>query len=227
MKDKNLKHHIIWKFLGITFGIVFLILLIFFIGLIIDTYIPQNNQVYDINPNFVNKNNPVIYDLNNDFYIGNQNANITIIEFFDPECPFCNKYHKKIYTKIYENYIINGKVKYVFKYLPQSIHEDSFNASLAIECSREQSKGIEYKDKILEKKRVDSSDIGEVAKTLNLNITKFNSCLNSQKYIDVIYANIQEAKNLKITQTPTIIINGQIIEGLKPYSYYKKIIDNQ
>lgn len=222
MKSNFKNVYIKWKFLGITLILIFLILIIFFIGLIIDNYISQND----------NSNKPqfdeflILYSRNNEFFIGNPNSNLTIVEFFDPNSPFCEKYYKKIYEQIYQNYIKTGKVKYVFKYFPQQIHKNSFNTSLAIECAREQLNGIKYKDKVLELKNKDIVSLKNLAKDLNLSLIKFNDCLDSRKYENIIYANIEEAKILDIKVTPTLIINNQKIEGLKPYSYYKKIIEN-
>lgn len=223
MKNKTTKSDIKWKFFGITFFIILIVLLTFFIGLIMDTFIspPQSQLDNDNNYNEA----LILYSENNEFYIGNPNAIVILTEYSDPQCPFCKKYNKKVYKQIVKDYIDTGKVKYVFKYFPQDFHKNSFNASLAIECAREQSKGATYKSNIFDLKKINIASLKTLAINLKLDPVKFNDCLDSQKYEHIIYANIEEAKSLQIKGTPTLIINDIEVEELKPYSYYKKIID--
>ncbi|MCB9445668.1 MAG: thioredoxin domain-containing protein [Ardenticatenaceae bacterium] len=56
---------------------------------------------------------------------------VTIIEYTDFECPFCNKYFTETFPQIKENYIDTGLVRYVFKDLPlTSIHPRAGAATL-------------------------------------------------------------------------------------------------
>ena len=47
-------------------------------------------------------------------YLGNPNAEFTLVEFGDYQCHFCNVYFDNTENKIFENYVETGKVN-VFK----------------------------------------------------------------------------------------------------------------
>jgi len=48
-------------------------------------------------------------------YLGNLNAPITLVEFGDYQCFFCNKYFHETEHSILSNYVETGKVKIIFK----------------------------------------------------------------------------------------------------------------
>ena len=52
--------------------------------------------------------------------IGNPNANITVIEFLDPECPFCAIF-QVMYGRSLETMISSGHVYYVIQYFPTHV----------------------------------------------------------------------------------------------------------
>ena len=47
--------------------------------------------------------------------LGNEDADITVIEFADYRCPFCDKFHQETFDKLVTNFINTGKAKYLFK----------------------------------------------------------------------------------------------------------------
>ena len=47
--------------------------------------------------------------------LGNEDANITVVEFADYRCPFCHKFHEETFDKVVTNFLNTGKAKYLFK----------------------------------------------------------------------------------------------------------------
>ena len=45
--------------------------------------------------------------------LGSEDATITLIEFGDYQCHFCNVYYHNTEHKIYEDYVVTGKVKII------------------------------------------------------------------------------------------------------------------
>ena len=94
---------------------------------------------------------PIRISIDNDPIIGNPDAEITIIEFSDFQCPFCARFHTQTLPYILEEYIEQGKVKLVFRDFPiESIHPNALPASVAAECANEQGKFREMHDKLFE-----------------------------------------------------------------------------
>ena len=75
--------------------------------------------------------------------VNNSKAPVTIIEFFDYQCPFCQRTNPAIEEAIKKH---PGKVRLVLKNLPLSIHPDSALAHQAALAAGEQNKFWEMHD---------------------------------------------------------------------------------
>ena len=88
--------------------------------------------------------------IDDDAVKGDSNAPVTIIEFSDYECPFCQRHFQTVYSALREEYVDTGKVKYVFRDLPLSSHDPvATDAAIAANCARElggDEKYYEYHD---------------------------------------------------------------------------------
>ena len=69
--------------------------------------------------------------------LGDPNAPITLIEFGDYQCHYCNVFFQTIEDDIIKNYVKTGKVKMIFKDY-NIIGPDSINASHGAHCANEQ-----------------------------------------------------------------------------------------
>src|SRR3989338_2170059 len=77
-----------------------------------------------------------------DPFIGNKNAPVTMIEFSDFQCPFCARFRDQTFDQLKAEYIDTGKVKFVYRDLPlTSIHSMAQPAAEAAECVRDYAKG--------------------------------------------------------------------------------------
>ena len=75
--------------------------------------------------------------------LGNPNAPITLVEFGDYQCHFCNVYFQNIEPMIIENFVETGKVNVIFKDYT-IIGPDSFDAAYGAHCASEQNRYWEY-----------------------------------------------------------------------------------
>lgn len=70
---------------------------------------------------------------------GDPNAPITIVEFSDYECPFCQRHFNTTHGQLVSEFIDTGKVKLIFRDLPLSFHDPvATQAAVAANCAREQ-----------------------------------------------------------------------------------------
>jgi len=158
------------------------------------------------------------------YWIGSANPKLTIIEFADFNCTYCaNSFvtMREISLK-YKN-----DVKIVFKDYP--LLENSLNLSLAARCAGEQNKFWEMHDRLFQNAgsfdTSKQSEISYFAKQIGLNITQFNNCLASKKYLPQIQIDYEIGQNLEITGTPTWVINGYKIAGDIPKNIFIQIIE--
>ncbi len=158
-------------------------------------------------------------------YIGPKNASVVIIEFSDYQCPFCKRFYEQTQSKILKAY--GNKIKFVFRDFP--IHPLSMNASLAADCAGEQGRYFKYHNLLFANVNEWSKtgNFSKYAEELDLNMTEFNSCFTSQKYINKVKQDKQAGIKAGVRGTPTFFINGILLSGNQPYSAFKTIIDSE
>lgn len=185
--------------------------------------IAQNLPVNDTQP----PEAPAIaqFEITKDNHIrGDFNAPITLVEFSDFECPFCERHYPTL-NKILSEY--KGKVRLVYKHFPLGFHPNAQKAAEASECANEQGKFWEYHDKLFENYQKYSSDnFKQWAKDLGLNSGKFNDCLDSGKFAQKVQTDYQEGLQKGVNGTPATFVNGQLVSGALPYEAFKQVIDS-
>jgi len=166
----------------------------------------------------------VPYD--NDPYIGNSNASVTIFVFSDYECPNCKLGEERM-KAILEKY--GDKILYIFKNYPlTSIHPNSYNASLAAECANEQAKFWEYHEYLFEHNtRHEAPYLEQYAKELGLDTQRFNLCFENQRYKEKVDDDLRSGSKIGVPGTPTFFINGLSIIGAKSEQEFFDIIDKE
>jgi len=169
--------------------------------------------------------------------LGDPSAPITIIEFGDYQCHACYNWFHTHKPAIYENYIATGKANLVFVDLAFLGH-DSPIAAQASYCAEDQGMYWEYHDLLYnsQESKIDngwanSERLKAFAFNLDLDMTLFESCLDSGKYSKRVQYNIGEAKKHGARATPTFIIVGpenqqEQFQGGQPYTTFKQIMDN-
>ena len=156
---------------------------------------------------------------------GNPNAPITIVEFSDFECPFCQRFHPTVQQALDE---YGDDVRWVYKHFPlDSIHPQARPAANAAECAGEQGKFWEFGDELfVNQSRLGDSYYKELARELGLNGSQFDSCVDGNKYADKVNADYQAGLAAGVQGTPASFINGRMISGAQPYSAVKAAIDS-
>lgn len=176
-----------------------------------DAPAPATNQIFNITKS--------------DHVRGDFNAPITLVEFSDFECPFCERHYPTI-NQILSNY--KGKVRLVYKHFPLSFHPNAQKAAESSECAGDQGKFWEYHDKLFTNQPTGYSldKFKQWAVELKLNAKKFNDCLDSGKYASKVQADSQEGAQKGVNGTPATFVNGQLVSGAVPYEQFKQIIDS-
>jgi len=200
---------------------------------------PQTNPQPASNPNQANTKIFVSYQ--DSPMKGNQIAPVTIVEFSDFQCPFCERFFSQTLPQVEQNYIDSGKVRLVYRDFPlESIHPNAVAASLAAQCANEQGKFWQYHDILFQNQpqwaELDSVNargtLEQYAVQLGLNSANFNTCLDSSKYLGKIQKDFQDGTNYRVSGTPAFFIgndkDGYVhIVGAQPYSVFQQTIDQQ
>jgi protein-disulfide isomerase len=156
---------------------------------------------------------------------GGKEAKVTIVEFSDFQCPFCNRVNPTL-AQINQTY--GDKVRVAFKHLPLRIHPDAPAAHAAAEAAHRQGKFWEMHDKIFANQReLKPEKFKEYAKESGLDVAKFDKDVASPDVKKKIDADSQEADKLGVSGTPAFFINGRYVSGAQPFEAFKKVIDEE
>lgn len=72
-----------------------------------------------------------------DHILGNPNADVVIVEYSDPECPFCKTFHPTL-QRVMSEYGADGKVAWVYRNFPiAQLHPKAPKESEALECAND------------------------------------------------------------------------------------------
>ena len=170
--------------------------------------------------------------------LGNSSAKVTIYEFSDFQCPYCEQFFSQTLGQIKSKYIDTGKVKLVYRNFPLSnLHQNAEKAAEAGECANRQGKFWEYHDLLFKNGKSDGTglaveDLKKYADQLGLNkgtlgfgTNKFNQCLDKGEAVDVVKQDQADGTAAGVSGTPTLFVNGKMIVGARPFANFEQAID--
>ena len=159
---------------------------------------------------------------------GDPDAPVTIVEYTDYQCPYCNRYAVETLPQIIINMIDTGRVHYMVKDFPlDSIHPEARAAAVAARCAGDQDAYWEMHDELFAQQAAwgglgsGANDVfASMASDLGLDVDEFSACLTSGFYDEVIHANQDEGLSLGVRGTPAFFIDGFPISGAQPYDLF-------
>ena len=173
--------------------------------------------------------------VDDDPFMGGENAKVVVIEFSDYECPFCKRHNEQTLPSIKSEYLDSEKVKYVFRdFTPTlsnpSYHPNAVKAAIAAECVREvggNSAYWEMHEAIFANQGSNSAEnLKSLAQGLGYDI---GSCLDSDKFKSEVEKDFADGQRYGIQGTPGFLIgsngNYRTLSGACPYSAFKQAID--
>lgn len=172
-----------------------------------------------------------------DHVLGSPNAPVTLVLFSDLECFFCKRFHSTM-KQIADEYGKTGKLKWVFRNFPlEQLHSKAKNEAIASECAADLGGNDafwKYVDRVFEitpsNNGLDPLELPKIAEYVGLNKIKFNACLTSGKFDQIIADNIDNGMKSGALGTPYSVLlgpNGKktTIPGALPYADVKAAID--
>lgn len=157
---------------------------------------------------------------------GDQNAPIVMVEFSDFQCPFCGRFFRTVEPEVRKQYIDTGKVTFVYKHMA-ILGQESIWAGEAAECAADQGKFWEYHDLVFSRQSGENQgaftkeNLLGFAKELNLDMSRFEPCLQNDQTLDRVQADTQEGQQAGVRGTPTFFVNGQPIVGAQPLEAFQ------
>ena len=163
------------------------------------------------------------------YAIGSKDAPLTMVEFTDFQCPFCQRFHVSTFADLKRNYIDTGKLRFVSRDLPLDFHPNAMQAANAGRCAGEQGQFWAMRDRMNSNPdKLDINNLVSYAQDLKLNVAAFRGCVESQKYKDAIQADANTAQQIGANGTPSFVlgkttadgVDGELIIGAMPYQVF-------
>ncbi len=158
---------------------------------------------------------------------GKADAPVTIVEFSDFQCPFCAR-GAQTATEVKKKY--GNKVRIAFRHFPLPMHREAKSASEASMCVNEQStdKFWKYHDILFKNQdKMDTASLEKYAKDVGADVAKFNECVKSGKYKQLVEQDMEYGEKIGVKSTPTFFVNGQLVSGAVPIETFSEIIDEE
>ncbi len=180
------------------------------------------------------KNVPPVTD--KDHIYGDPEADVTLIEYSDFECPFCKRFHPTAKTLVDES---DGKVNWAYRHFPLGFHDPlATQQAMASECVAELA-GNEafwsYIDAIYETtnsngRGMTEEDLYALAKSAAVNEADFKECFESDRYKSLVQQQMKEGSASGVTGTPGNILlhneSGEAIavNGAQPLTKLQSVV---
>ncbi len=157
---------------------------------------------------------------------GPADARVTIVEFSDFQCPYCQK-AKPVLDEIESRH--PKDVRIVYRHLPlDSLHPRARASAEAAACAEEGNKFWEYHDRLFANNRaLADADLRKYAVEVGLDTAAFDECVRTRRHQAKVEADVQEAKRLGITGTPAFVVNGIMMSGLKSADDFDAVIKEE
>jgi protein-disulfide isomerase len=164
----------------------------------------------------------------NDIIMGNPDAQVTMIEYADFQCPGCATYNP-IIEQVLSNYPNNVRV--VYRFFPlASIHKNAYISAQAAYAAWKMGKFIEMKDELFNNQKswenIDNADeeFVKYAVSIGLDADKFRELMNSKEAQDAVKAGEADAISTGLNSTPTFFLGNKKIT-FRDFEELKSLID--
>lgn len=175
---------------------------------------------------------PVELELDGLHSMGPADAQLTVVELADFECPFCLELWMAVAEFLDKT---SFDVRVVFVHFPldsscnpgvESIHAQACRAAVAAECAGRHDAFFEYADLLYRNQPAfDPEQLVDYATGLGLPQDEFRACLDDPETEDAVRSSIRQARAMGIETTPTFFVNGYRFKGARDPQWVQLVFD--
>lgn len=155
---------------------------------------------------------------------GAAGARVTLVEYADYECPYCQQAQPELDQLEAE---FKGRLAFAYKDLPLPMHTHAEKAAEAAQCAGLQGKYWEFHDELLKTKELEVAQLKTSAQRLGLDVKAFDTCLDSGQQAKQIQSTLEEAEKLGLSGTPSFFLNGRYFSGAMKYDQLRQMVEDE
>jgi protein-disulfide isomerase len=163
--------------------------------------------------------------------IGSKTAPVTLVEFSDYQCPFCQRFYLQVYSELKKDFIDTGKVRFYSRDLPlDQIHPNAMRAAQAARCAGDQGQYWALRDIMsAHPENLDLTSLIADASQVKIDPDAFKTCIDAGKYKEAVQSDLLEAMKIGADGTPAFVlgkstpdgVEGELIVGAQPYAVFQ------
>ncbi len=170
---------------------------------------------------------------------GNPNAKVVVVNYDDFQCPYCSSMHKTLFPQMLKEY--GDRIGFIYKDFPLAeIHPWAIHAAVNANCLAAQNADAywDFADSIHANRDTVNSEKGRDNQTaaldkmtlagaekFKLDSGKLQACIKAQNE-DAVRASMKEGESLGVSGTPTMFVNGQMVDGARSVAEIRSLFDN-
>ncbi len=158
---------------------------------------------------------------------GPAGAAVTIVEFSDFQCPFCQRFSRETLPLILKNY--GDRVRFVYRDFPLAqLHPGAQPAAEAAQCAFEQGRFWEYHDLLFQDPgALNAATFRAYARTLGLDAAAFDRCVEARRFAGEVQRDFAAGRSYGVNATPTFFVNGLMVVGAQPFDAFQQVIEQE
>lgn len=192
--------------------------------------VESDQPVLEVNANEI--------DTTGDPIMGDQNAPLTMVYWYDFQCPFCKKFEEETLQGLIDKYVNNSQMKIVFKDYA-FLGPDSLDAALVSNAIWElyPQDYFAWQTAMTKNQDEENGGFGNMESIIKMiqeefpqmDTSRIQETINNKKadYEAEISADTQEGQNNGVQGTPGFVIGTQSIFGAYPLENFVSIIDSE
>ena len=170
-----------------------------------------------------------ITDLSGVSMLGSKTAPLTIVEYTDYQCPFCQRFHVTAFAELKKNYIDTGKVRFLQQGHAAGFpsERDARGAGGAVRGGAEEVLGTARHDG-REPRQAGYGPHRGIRRGPEDGLGGAAACVDSGKYKDPVQRDVLEAMKVGANGTPTFVVgksvgdgvDGELVVGAMPFQMF-------
>lgn len=148
-----------------------------------------------------------------DHILGPADANVTLVEYGEFECPHCGRAH--FHLKALRDHLPELNARFVFRHFARDdVHPFSVRAAVAAEAANAQGRFWEMHDRLFEHQHaLEYEDLERHAAAVGLDVDRFMRDIFDSRHLEFVHAQGRGAIESGVSSTPSFFLNGARYDG--------------
>lgn len=211
----------------------FVVIITLFVFAVLTAFVIINNKNKETNNDVSYEKQPSIEGQPT---LGSPDAPVTVVEFGDFKCPSCKSWSETFFPQLMQDYVDKGDVNFSFVHVLFHGDESKLGALAAEAIYKQSPESYWTFNKALFKAQPTNVNhdtvwltmdlINEIASSIpGIDLEQLEKDMQDQSVIDEVDKDSKLVEEFKVEMTPSIMVNGTMLEDPFDYEKIKSLID--